>query len=72
MGEFEAKMVYRLSHSWTFRTAYYAVAADDIAFAGVSGETIQDFVTSNPLTEPSFDFNSLVVRGFSFGAEYVW
>lgn len=72
MGEFEAKMVYRLSHSWSLRSAYYAVAADDIAFASVPGETIRDFVTSGPLTEPSFDFDSLVVQGFSIGAEYVW
>ncbi len=72
MGELEAKLVYRLSHSWSFRTAYYAVAADDIAFSSIPGQTIREFVTGNPLTEPVFDFDSLVVQGFSFGAEYVW
>ena len=27
-------MVYRLTHSWSVRTAYYAMALADVAFAG--------------------------------------
>ena len=72
MGEFEAKLAYRLSHSWTFRSAYYAIAADDIAFGTADRQTIRDFVTANPLSNPGIQVHSLVVQGVSFGAEYIW
>jgi hypothetical protein len=72
MGELEAKLVYRFNHSWSFRTAYYAVAVDDIGFATADRDTIRSFVTLNPATPPAYNFHSLVVQGFSFGTEYVW
>lgn len=72
MGEFQAKLIYRLTHSWSFRTAYYAIAVDDIAFASVDGQTVNDFVTLSTPTEPRYDVNSLTVQGFSFGTEYIW
>jgi hypothetical protein len=72
MGEFEMKLVYRLSHSWAFRTTYYALAIDDIAFGNTDRQTIDDFVDSNPLTDPLLILNSLTVQGVSFGAEYTW
>jgi hypothetical protein len=72
MGEFEAKLIYRISHSWALRTSYYALAIDDIAFGSTDQTTIDDFVTANPLTSPSPVFHSLVLQGFSVGAEYTW
>jgi hypothetical protein len=72
MGEFEAKMAYRLSHSWTFRSAYYAIAVDDMAFGTVDRQYILGVAGRVPLTKPALHLNSLVVQGFSFGAEYIW
>ncbi len=78
MGEFEFKLVYRLSHSWTVRTAYYMLAIEDIAFGTLDPSSINAFVQTaggaNPvtLTGRNFQFESLVNHGFSVGAEYVW
>lgn len=79
MGEFEWKLVYRLSHSWTVRTSYYMLAIDDIAFGDVDGPNTIAFVnpaiaspTSAQFGEGDFAFGSLVNHGFSIGAEYVW
>ncbi len=72
MGEFEAKLIYRISHSWALRGAYYAIAVDDIAFGNADSQTISDFVAANPLAQPQLSFNSLVVQGASLGAEYTW
>ena len=72
MSEFQMKFVWQFNHSWKFRTAYYAVCADDIAFAGVDGTTIRDFVQVQPVGEPRFNFDSLTVQGVSFGTEYTW
>ncbi len=72
MGEFEAKLIYRLSHSLALRSSYYALAVDDITFGNTDAQTIADFVSANPLTASQFQFNSLVIQGVSFGAEYTW
>ncbi len=72
MGEFEAKLIYRLNHSWAFRSAYYAIAVDDIAFGTVNTQTINDFATANPLSAPQTYLHSIVLQGVSFGAEYTW
>ncbi len=77
LGEFEAKMVYRLTHSWSVKSAYYAIAVDDIAFSGVdveSSRSFADVINGNAavLTPRSVTFDSLVVQGFSVGAEYIW
>lgn len=72
MGEFEAKLVYRMTHSWTFRTAYYAIAVDDIAFGNVNVGAIRDFVEVNPIREPAIQYQSLVLQGVSVGGEFMW
>jgi hypothetical protein len=72
MGELEAKFVYRFSHSLAFRTAYYAIAVDDIAFGTVDRNSILGFVTANPIADPRYQVHSLTVQGFSFGTEYTW
>ena len=62
-----------MSHSWTFRTAYYALVMDDIGFGGVDAQTVRDFVQVNPNTrQPTRQIDSLVIQGFSFGIEYMW
>ena len=72
MGDFQMKFVWQLSHSWKFRTAYYAVMADDIAFASVDQSTITEFVEITPISSPTYQFDTLVVQGLSFGTEYTW
>lgn len=72
MTEMQLKLVYRLSHSWSFRTAYYAIAVDDVGFGTTDGSQIQNFVQGNPVTSPAVTFDSLVVQGGSFGVEYLW
>ena len=75
MGEFEAKMVYRLTHSWSVRTAYYAMAIEDVAFSGVDVNSSR-ILADTTLNQQSFGrpvtFDSLVLQGFSVGAEYIW
>ncbi len=74
VGELEAKAIYRLSHSWSLRSAYYLMAAEDVAFAGVDVDTIRNFF--DPINNPNAQLNrttkDLVLQGFSFGAEYIW
>ena len=72
LGEFEAKIVYRFTHSWSFRSAYYAIGVDDIAFGTVDQTSIRGFLGPDPITEPRFHINSLVLQGFSLGTEYIW
>ncbi|MCP4891548.1 MAG: hypothetical protein P1U77_01815 [Rubripirellula sp.] len=71
-GEFEAKMIYRFSHSWSFRTAYYALAVDDVGFGVVDADSIFNTFQGSPPQPPRSQTNSLVVQGFSFGTEYLW
>lgn len=72
-GDFEFKLAYRLSRSWTFRSSYYLLVADDIAFGSFDREAARDFVTvSSSISTPDDQVSSLVVQGFSFGGEYLW
>ena len=73
-GEFETKLVWRLSHSWTARTSYYLLAIDDVAFGSVNGDTIRTVANAAvaPTRDSTFRFDSLVVQGFSIGAEFAW
>lgn len=72
MGDFEAKLIYRISHSWAFRSTYYAMAVDKAAFGTTDLQTINNFINAVPIPDPPLLRNSLVVQGFSFGAEYTW
>lgn len=72
LGEFEAKLIYRISHSWSLRAAYYALAVDDVGFGIADGDTIRSFVDNDPIPTPFTQRDSLVVQGFSFGTEYTW
>jgi hypothetical protein len=72
MAEIEGKFIYRFSHSWAVRGAYYVITIDEVAFGTADRETIRDFVTANPVSDPGFHLNSLTVQGASLGAEYRW
>ncbi|WP_218933598.1 BBP7 family outer membrane beta-barrel protein [Rubripirellula lacrimiformis] len=71
--EFSTQLVYRFSHSWSFKSAYYLIAIDEVGSPELNGEFIRDAVAS-PSTagKPGMEFDSLVLNGFSFGAEYLW
>ncbi|WP_145294106.1 BBP7 family outer membrane beta-barrel protein [Crateriforma conspicua] len=72
--EFQTKLVYRFSHSWSFRSAYYLIAIDDVGRAALDGDYLQNFAVT-PIAsgvDPGMDIGSVVVQGFSFGTEYIW
>ena len=72
MGEFEATMLYRISHSWTLKSQYYVVAIDDIAQGfDLSGPTGLG-QTPQTTTNGPIQTNSLTIQGVAFGAEYIW
>lgn len=72
-AEMEAKLAYRLSHSWTVRSAYYLIAIDDVANATWDADYIVDAspVGSNA-QRPPIQMDTLTLQGFSIGAEYIW
>jgi hypothetical protein len=75
MGEFEFKSVYRISHDWTFRSAYYVIAMDDFAQSDLDLASLRNVANQSSPTLPQTtggQLSSLVVQGFSFGAEYTW
>ena len=76
-GEFESKLIYRVSHSITFRSAYHLVAIDDVAFGGIDDAATSQFIdptraSTTPVLFGQTAFNSLVVQGFSMEVEYMW
>ncbi|WP_197231081.1 hypothetical protein [Novipirellula artificiosorum] len=72
MGELEATLLYRLTHSWTVRSSYYLIAVEDVNYGGLDDTSINNFVNANPVGQPSYDYDSLTIQGFSVGAEYIW
>ncbi|MDA8745382.1 BBP7 family outer membrane beta-barrel protein [Rubripirellula amarantea] len=75
MAELQFAMSYRLSHSWAFRSSYYLIAMDDVATTALDRDTIIAVVDNDPATQTSgtsVTFDSLVLNGFSLGAEYTW
>ncbi len=77
MGEFEAKLVYRLSHSWSFRTSYQVLAVDNIVNTVPEADYIRSSLTTLGsggvvTSKPNATFSSVVLQGFTVGAEYMW
>ena len=72
MCEFELKFVWQFNHSWKFRSAYYAIAAEDIAFGSIDKNTVLSLSPGGTPIQPAYVFDDLVVQGFSFGTEYNW
>ncbi|MFK8114501.1 MAG: hypothetical protein AB8B91_20035 [Rubripirellula sp.] len=73
-AEIQTKFVYRLSKAWAFRTAHYLVAMDEVGTATFDGDFIASAANSGTALSapPRIKFDSLVLNGFSFGAEYIW
>ncbi|WP_236621118.1 BBP7 family outer membrane beta-barrel protein [Rhodopirellula sallentina] len=77
MAEVETKIVYRFSHSWSMRVAHHLIAMDDILNTVPSASYVQDALTTvsagnEVTTAPSVSFDSVVLQGFTIGAEYIW
>lgn len=72
LGEVSLQLAWRISHSWTIRSAYYGIGVDDIAFGSVDRETNRDFVFQQAPQDAVVNFDDLFVHGFSLGAEYQW
>ncbi|WP_146455977.1 hypothetical protein [Rubripirellula tenax] len=70
--EFSSQLAYRLSHSWTLRSAYYLIAIDEVGNPEFNREFINNAVSTQNVSRPGIEFDSLVLNGFSFGAEYLW
>ena len=47
LGELDVTLLYRVSHSWTLRSSYYAMAVDTAVFGSVDPVSIRQFVTAS-------------------------
>lgn len=71
MAEFEATMLYRISHSWTLKSQYYLMSVDDVAY-GFDLSAAENVFTNGTLRADPIETSSLTIQGISLGAEYVW
>lgn len=69
MGELEATVLYRLSHSWTLKTQYYLLNVDKVGYG--FDTTAADRLVSGTAISP-IQTRSLTISGFTIGGEYVW
>jgi hypothetical protein len=71
MGEFDATMLYRISHSWTLKGQYYVLAVEDMAYGFDVSPALNVFSQgATPVSRINTD--SFTLQGFGFGAEYIW
>ncbi len=72
-AEFEATMIYRLTHSWSVRTGYYLLAMEDIATPQFSGDFIrQSLQVGGTAPTRNFQFDTVTLQGLTAGVEYIW
>jgi hypothetical protein len=71
MGEFEATLLYRISHSWTLKSQYYLLGVDDVAY-GFDVSPAQNVFTAGTVPVNPITLDQLTIQGVSFGAEYIW
>ena len=71
MGEFEATLLYRISHSWTIKSQYYLLGIDDVAF-GFDTSPAQNLFSAGAVPVNPIATNRLTIQGVSLGAEYTW
>jgi len=71
MGEFEATMLYRISHSWTIKSQYFVLGVDDVAY-GFDLSPAQNLFSAGAIAVNPIRTDSLTIQGVSLGAEYVW
>ncbi|MEL7336731.1 MAG: BBP7 family outer membrane beta-barrel protein, partial [Planctomycetota bacterium] len=74
-GEIIVATTYRFSHSWNFRASYNLIAIDEAVFGGTDFDVNQAIALRQPgvaVPVRPIDYDSLVLQGFTFGAEYTW
>jgi hypothetical protein len=71
MGEIEATLLYRISHSWTIKSQYYLLSVDDIGF-GFDTNAAESLVGGGAAPIGPIQTRSLTISGFSLGLEYMW
>lgn len=69
MGELETTLLYRVSHSWTFKTSYFLLGVDDVGYG--FDTTAADVLINNARINP-IRTQSLTIEGVTWGAEYIW
>ena len=72
--DFELVGLYRITRSLTLRGGYQVIAIDDISTAGFNRQGIIDAAVNGPGSTSQFEAfrDSLVLQGFTVGAEYAW
>jgi len=71
MTEFEATLLYRISHSWTLKTQYYLLNVDDVAY-GFDLQPAQAIFNQTTSSIDRIRTDNLTIQGISLGAEYMW
>lgn len=71
MGEFDATLLYRISHSWTLKSQYYVMAIEDVAYGFDVSPAVNLFSQGATPVNP-IETDSLTLQGVAFGAEYIW
>jgi len=71
MGEIEATLLYRISHSWTIKSQYYLLSVDRIGY-GFDTNAAESLVSGGATPVAPIQTRSLTISGFSIGAEYMW
>jgi len=71
MGEIEATLLYRISHSWTIKSQYYLLSVDRVGF-GFDTNAAESLISGGATPIDPIQTRSLTISGFSIGAEYMW
>ena len=71
MGEIEATLLYRISHSWTIKSQYYLLSVDNIGY-GFDTNLAENVISGGVTPIDPVRTRSLTISGFSIGAEYMW
>lgn len=71
MGELEATLMYRISHSWTLKSQYYLLSVDRVGY-GFDTNAAESLVSGGATAIDPIQTRSLTISGFSIGAEYMW
>lgn len=76
MFELDLATTFRLTHSWTLRGGYYLLAIEEVASGTLNTEFVQsaaaEVAGGGLAAAPDLDFDSVVLQGFTIGAEYAW
>lgn len=71
MGEIEATLLYRISHSWTIKSQYYLLSVDRVGY-GFDTNAAESLISGGTTPIDPIQTRSLTISGVSIGAEYMW